>query len=240
MRVLITRPEPDATETARKLEALGFEPVVLPLTETRPVALDAGVVPPPFDAVAVTSANAIRHAPSELLARLAKKSCFAVGKHTADAARSAGIEDVVQGTGDAENLAKLMAERLSPGARILYLCGRVRRPEFEAALADSGFAVAALEVYDTVEAARLSDVAMRLTDMSRLDAALLYSVKGAQALAQLAGRAELAKVFEDARYFCLSKRVAEAFGGVSRQRVFVSQRPSEDSLMELLGHVLAT
>ncbi|TJX45058.1 MAG: uroporphyrinogen-III synthase, partial [Mesorhizobium sp.] len=34
LRVLVTRPEPGASRTARKLEEMGFEPLLLPLTET--------------------------------------------------------------------------------------------------------------------------------------------------------------------------------------------------------------
>ena len=38
MRVLVTRAEPQASRTAAKLRALGHEPLVAPLSETRPVA----------------------------------------------------------------------------------------------------------------------------------------------------------------------------------------------------------
>ena len=63
-RVLVTRPEPGATMTARKLELMGFRPVKLPLQEIRPLAVPRGAVPEGIAAVAVTSANAIRHAPT--------------------------------------------------------------------------------------------------------------------------------------------------------------------------------
>jgi len=39
-RVLVTRPEPGASQTAARLVALGFEPVKLPLQETRPLVVD--------------------------------------------------------------------------------------------------------------------------------------------------------------------------------------------------------
>ncbi|MGB5801993.1 MAG: hypothetical protein WBG88_17980, partial [Mesorhizobium sp.] len=54
-RVLVTRPEPGAAGTAKRLAALGFEPVLLPLTQTvaLPVAKDCLVSlgaggPPPL------------------------------------------------------------------------------------------------------------------------------------------------------------------------------------------------
>ena len=65
MRVLVTRPEPGASRTAVKLRAMGFEPVLLPLSETKPLAIPRDPIPESAVAVAITSANAIRHAPEE-------------------------------------------------------------------------------------------------------------------------------------------------------------------------------
>ena len=54
-RSLVTRPEPGATETARRLEAMGFTPVVLPLTEIVTVTARPLFDPTAFDAVIATS-----------------------------------------------------------------------------------------------------------------------------------------------------------------------------------------
>ena len=82
-RVLVTRPEPGASETAQRLEALGFLPLKLPLHEIRPLPVNAGTMPGKTAAVAVTSANAVRHAPGALLERLSGLPCFAVGETSA-------------------------------------------------------------------------------------------------------------------------------------------------------------
>ena len=57
-RVLVTRPQPSASRTAGLLEARGFQPILLPLTET--VALTVEANAGNAIAVAVTSANAVR------------------------------------------------------------------------------------------------------------------------------------------------------------------------------------
>ncbi len=87
-RVLVTRPGPQAVRTARRLAELGYEPVILPLTQTVALPVDVASLPDRIDAVAVTSANALRCAPAALLARLAGERCFAVGEKTARQARS--------------------------------------------------------------------------------------------------------------------------------------------------------
>ncbi|RVD11473.1 uroporphyrinogen-III synthase, partial [Mesorhizobium sp. M7A.F.Ca.ET.027.02.1.1] len=42
LRVLVTRPEPGASRTAHRLEEAGFQPVLLPLTETKALPAAAG------------------------------------------------------------------------------------------------------------------------------------------------------------------------------------------------------
>jgi uroporphyrinogen-III synthase len=90
-RVLVTRPEPQAAATARRLDELGYEPVILPLTQTVALPVDVASLPDRIDAVAVTSANALLSAPAALLARLADAPCFAVGETTARQALSPGL-----------------------------------------------------------------------------------------------------------------------------------------------------
>ena len=68
MRILVTRPQPGASRTMRRLQELGFEPLLLPLTETVGLPVDAGAAGDNAVAVAITSANAVRHAPKGLIA----------------------------------------------------------------------------------------------------------------------------------------------------------------------------
>ncbi|TIT17702.1 MAG: uroporphyrinogen-III synthase, partial [Mesorhizobium sp.] len=60
LRVLVTRPEPGASRTARRLADAGFQPILLPLTETVALAVDAGAVADA--AAAITSFGAWRTA----------------------------------------------------------------------------------------------------------------------------------------------------------------------------------
>ena len=134
MRVLVTRPRPDAERTAARLAALGHEPIVVPLQDILPLP-DAGV-PATVDAVAVTSANALRQAAPALVRMLAAKPCFAVGRQTASVARDCGFGDVREGPGEAAGLAGFVGSALRQGSRLAYLCGRKRKDVLEHMLAD--------------------------------------------------------------------------------------------------------
>lgn len=231
-RVLVTRPEPGATATARRLAAAGHEPVLLPLSEVRALA---PALPPPgtADVVAATSANALRWLPPVPPAFLAGP-CYAVGGKTADAARRAGFEDVRAAAGDGAALAAMIASAEPGGATVLYLCGRIRRPEFERALRAAGINVQSAEVYDTafIEPAR---AVMALEAERRpLDAVLLYSPATARAMADVMAVAGRDSRLAGASFLCLSAQVAAALGTVGRARTYVAVEPTEDALLALL------
>lgn len=228
MRVLVTRPEPGASRTMRRLRDLGFAPILLPLTETvaLPVEAVAG------DAVAVTSTNAVRHAPRDLINALAALPCHAIGHRTAEAARAAGFLSVSEGPGDAEKLADAVAAGLL-GKTIVYLTGRVRVPAFEARLERAGVEVRTVETYDTVEL-NYSDDEIRARLAGPVDAVLLYSAKAAAALQALAERPGLRDLFEKTQAFALSGRIAAALGDAAGEKIHVAREPQEEALLELL------
>ena len=67
-----------------------------------------------YGAVIVTSANALRGIEPQLAgSRLLKLPLFAVGEHTASAARGAGFENVISASGDAGGLARSRARQAS-------------------------------------------------------------------------------------------------------------------------------
>ncbi|MEP9374675.1 uroporphyrinogen-III synthase [Mesorhizobium sp. KR1-2] len=236
-RVLVTRPEPAASATARRLEAAGFSPIVLPLSRTQPLAVDATALPDHIDAVAVTSANAVRHASAELTAALSARRCFAVGRKTAKAAREAGFRLVTEGPGDAVGLAAMIAAELPVGARIAYLTGRVRLPDFERRLTEAGYRPHVVETYDTCLADQSAETLSVLPKDGSVDAVLLYSAKAAEAFSALAkGDSRLTST----RCLCLSGRVADALQGAQTDRIFVADEPSEEALVALLTAVCGT
>ena len=264
LRVLVTRPERGAARSAKKLGAMGFEPILLPLTEIHPLPVAAdeplrqGMVLTPLPtpphkgegnsetltpssslwgggatAVAVTSANAIRHAPKELIAALAHLPCYAVGEKTARAAREAGFSSVEQGPGDAEGLAAAMTADFA-GKSVVYLCGRVRFPGFEQRLAAAHIAVFPVETYETLGVDHDSATVSERLGGLPVDAVLLYSAKAAAAMLTLGGRPALAHLFEDATLLCLSERVAAVLFSSGGDKIRVSRKPNEEALFSLL------
>jgi uroporphyrinogen-III synthase len=230
-RVLVTRPEPGASRTAARLEAAGYEPVVIPLSKIVP--LRQGRPIEEFDAVAVSSASALRHAYPALLRLLSGKPLFAVGNETTAVAREAGFADVRPGDGSAGDLARAIASALPPSSSVAYLCGRVRRDVIETDLGAHGFRVVPIETYDT-HGRKPARRELAALDGAPIRAALVYSALAARALAGLV-RPRAGTIFRDAAFVAISDRVAGRLAPVAPGRVFVAASPHEDAMFELLA-----
>lgn len=232
-RVLVTRPFPDAVATSAKLKTLGYDPVLLPVNETVPthIALPIGV----FDAIAVTSANALRHANTQQLAQYRHSQLYAVGDKTASVAREAGFEKTYSGDGWGQNLGAYVAGQQPAGSLVLYLTGKIRRPDFEAQLGGAGINVVVAETYDTrlvsYSEAQLADI----LGAGPAEVILLYSAAAAQQFMVLDKQVNGA-FLKNAKYiFCLSHRIAAELPDICKAEVRISPTPDEDALLRLLA-----
>ena len=158
-RVWITRTTPGADRTAQAVRALGFDPVVAPLLEVRPLARTGDYLSlDDVAALAFTSVNGL------IFADLTPRRdwpVFAVGHRTAQAARDRGFTDVRSAGGDAEDLAALIAREwgargLARGPGVLLVPGAVRPSADLAGLLAGRVPVRSMAVYETVETAVLT------------------------------------------------------------------------------------
>ena len=170
-RVAVTRAAGRGDELARRLEAMGCEPVVWPLIEIQ--VLDGDPVDPgPYDWVVVTSPNGAAAFAHRLIApphRLA-----AIGPGTAAALREHGLEPTLVPRESTQE--GLLAELPAPAGRVLVAAAEgARRVIVDALAADF------LPLYRTVELAP--------EDAPDVDIVLLASPSAARSLARTAAHA---------------------------------------------------
>jgi uroporphyrinogen-III synthase len=120
-RVLVLRPQPGASETAARARDAGLDPVTVPLFKVEPIAWKAPEAGS-FDAVLLTSANAVRCA-GDAIRELRGLKAYAVGESTAEAAREAGFDIAAVGEAGVDRLLGSIESDL----RLLHLCGEDRR-----------------------------------------------------------------------------------------------------------------
>ena len=122
IRITVVRPEPGNTATAIRARALGYDVVQCPFFAVRALAW-AAPCPRDYDALIVTSANAVRHGGAGL-DTLKALPVVAVGGASAAAARAAGFQVVATGSGDAVAAGALAAA--NGFARVLHIGARDR------------------------------------------------------------------------------------------------------------------
>lgn len=155
MKVWVSRSRPGADRQAADLQAAGYDVVVAPAIEIRPLrpALPGGA----FDLVLFLSEHAVRHALPELQAEpwFVRAGVLAVGERTADVLKARGIVAGVPAEPTSEGLLDLPALRRLDGRRVLLAAGAGGRRLLGQALHDRGAEVVRYECYRRVEVNRL-------------------------------------------------------------------------------------
>lgn len=229
--VLITRPEPGASETAARVAALGFAPIVAPVLSVR--ALDA-VLPDSrrFQALLVASGRAVDALPASHLGL----PLLAVGDATAERARRAGHVAVHSAAGDAEALAALAGRLCDPaGAPLLLATGSGQGAALEAALRGRGFRVERHFVYGLAAVAALPADARRALAERRVAHALFFSAETARVLARLVQDGHLTDALRPIDALAISAKVAAALARLPWRSVSVAANPNQDDMMALLA-----
>jgi uroporphyrinogen-III synthase len=234
VRLLLTRPQPGAANTAAALRARGHEPIIAPLTWIEILSradLGAGR----WTAFLLTSIHALWGLANQThRAKVRGVPVFTVGQATARAIRQRGFTTVVSADGTVTDLANLVAARLQPPARLLYLAGEDRAGELAGDLRAWGFVVDMVVVYRAVTAERLPPEAIDALSVG-IDGVLHYSRRSTEAYLDAARRSgALANALRPA-HFCLSSQAAEPLVQAGAPTIKVAPRPDEAALFGLLG-----
>lgn len=233
MRILVTRPQPSAADTAMALRARGHEPIVAALLEME-LLFEVDPKTGPWDAILLTSANGLWG-----ICTFAwnKKwhgiPVFAVGDITAKAARDMGFAEVASAGGNVNDLAKLVAARLKPPARLLYLAGEERSGDLAGALRAKNFEVDLVVVYRFLTAQLLPQPAAEAL-AGEIDGVLHFSRASAETFLQAARNSKLLDAaLTKPIHFCLSENVAAPLREAGVAQIRVAARPDEAALLEL-------
>jgi uroporphyrinogen-III synthase len=243
MAVLVTRPHPDDETTAASLRARGFDVVCAPMLRFEPVAVHEDMNAR-YSAVIVTSANALRGIEPHLKGhRMLELPLFAVGEHTAAAARRAGFTHVVSASGDAANLrdlvlASLKAKELKKASTLLYLAGAELTRDLASELEESGFRVVTQTTYKMTAVTSLPREACDAFAANRVEAVLHYSQRSARAFLDAARAAGVEISALAIPQCCISAAVASVVRDAGATQVMVASTPDENALLEALERAL--
>ena len=241
MRVIVTRPEEEAAETARKLAALGHEALVAPVLQIR--LLPFALPDHDFQGVAVTSSNGVRALSTVLAGRhdaaqWRQRRVYAVGGRTAQAAHEAGFVNVLapQRTGGVGVLAEFITSDADPRkGPLLYVSGRDVAGDLAGELSARNFSVTQVTGYAADAVKELSSNARKALVDGTAGAVLFYSARSASAFFEATSEIHGKIRDTDVRFLCLSPGVAAMMPEtIVCERVSVAKLPEESALLDLL------
>jgi len=240
MRLLVTRPEPDAPRLGALLEQAGHEATIEPLLS---VSLEGGE---PIDvegaqALVATSRNALRALKaSPALAEARGLPLFAVGKATAAEARALGFATVVTGAGTAAELVAHVVSALDPAAGlIVHLAGATLATDLAGELEAHGFRVVQPVVYRMVPATALSDQTVEQLGSGEIDGVMLMSPRTAAVYVALIRKHHLAAAVRTVLHFCLSRAVVRRLEPLGDVPARVAEAPRLEDLLALIDAAAA-
>lgn len=229
-RVLITRPQPGASETERLVAALGLVPLVAPLQEivTVPISLPA---PERLAGLVLTSGNAITPIPPAYH----ELPSWVVGDATAARAEDAGFKDVRSANGDAIALARLIADRMHPtDGPLLLVTGRGHGAPLCALLREHTFRVIRRVAYRPRAVTCFPPaVAEALADPEPLRV-LFYSAVAARLFTRLLKAAGKEATIRTHEAVAISPAVGMALETHRWGAIRVAARPNQDAMLILL------
>jgi uroporphyrinogen-III synthase len=245
MAILVTRPHPDNEATAASLRTRGYDVLMAPVLKLEPVAFQeedetdyAGLI--------VTSANAVRAvAPRLQESRLLRLPLFAVGEHTASAAREAGFSQVISAGGDAAALRDKVVQSardklVKKKSTLLYLAGADLSRDLAGELGAAGFEVVTQTTYRMIPVAHLPRDVCEGFAAQGIEAILHYSRRSARAFLE-AARGEGVEISALAiPQCCLSEAVAGVLREAGATQVTVAAAPDENALFGAMERALGT
>lgn len=207
-RVLVLRPMPGSVDTVARLAALGIASSPMPLFAVEPMDWRRPHIAQ-FDALLLTSANAVRHAGRDL-AGVAQLPVWCVGEATATAAHAAGLDVARVGSGGVAALVSGQTERL------LWLCGEDRSTLPN----ETESRVTAIPVY------RMHALPFPTSVLAEPCIALLHSARAARRLAELTSERTSVTIV------AISPQVAVAAGD-GWHSVAITTRPDDAEMVAI-------
>lgn len=231
--VWVTRTHPSAEASAKALKHAGFTPILGPLLTVQ-ASSTPNAAPPEGAALLFTSPNGVRAFTALTDRRHWRVYC--VGDATANLAMKHGFDDVINASGDVDDLAALVAGD-KPEHSVHYSGVHVAG-DLVGALTAAGISAERRIIYAAYPVATLPEAAVRALEGHKRLAVLFYSPKGAQTFTALMKQSGQVHRSKDMIAISLSAKIDACLGDAVFSSRHIAGRPDEEALFSALEKAL--
>ena len=236
MRILVTRPEPDASTLGERLTDHGHQVFLEPLLKVDYLPVEIADIEE-AQALIATSRNGLRALAASPAFEAAKElPVFTVGPGTAAEARALGMANVMAGPRSARELVPIIEEVAEVNAGpLVHLAGETLAFDLGAELTRLGFTILQPVVYRTVAVDGLSHPTIARIGGEGLDAVILLSPQTASIWTRLVRRHRLEGPVRRLLHVCLSDAVASRLEELGLPFMEVAASPNLEEILGLVG-----
>ncbi len=218
--VLITRPEPGASDFAEMMRNKGFNPIIFSVIKYEEVPAQYDDIAK-YSALVFTSAQAIRVFVKN--SDIRDKIIFTVGDKTAEIAKNANFKKIYSADGDIKDLIILVEQQVDNGD-ILHLCS-----------ADTLDNIWERRVvYKSIIIHEKGDSVIRAIKDNQISVVTLLSVKTAISFLLFIKDNNIESYLSNIEAVCISQNVKSVADDVTWKNLLVSSRPTASSMLDLL------
>jgi len=219
--IWISRTQPGALETAKRVEAAGYKAVIAPLLEIC-VPNDMPDLPTKNSVLIFTSKNGVDAFCDFFPDRQFK--VITVGTETAMHAREQGFTSVKSAYGTADSVAGIVLKMVSKTIPVVHCAGRHVRGRIVETLIEAGYIARRDLYYLSRPVKALPDI-----DLTTITDILIYSPLAAETLARL--NPDLSHCI----IISISQNTDAALQGVRAANRFIAQTPTENAVLACLS-----
>lgn len=238
MKVLLIRRKEDSQRTAKRLEDLGFEPVLFPLFEK--VMLENAPSNKNPDFLVFTSGAGAESVSEEDTQRFSQLPVYAVGPRTAAILDAKGYKNIRKGMAGAKKLAEDICKDFGGTAhKGLYYCGIERAFDMREALTRCNITLEICEVY---QIRRLEpDMKSFKNTLKSLNggAILLYSQKSSEHFGALVDASDEVELPVTIHLIGISENAILPLREKRVKSIEVAQIANEEGMIEKLKSIIA-
>ncbi len=235
MTILITRPQPEASELAAQLEHMGYQTLIDSMLNINPLSFPA-IDLRAAQAFVFTSANSIRSLPLTLLSSIDKTlPAYAVGEATACVAHEFGFRNLHTSNAGALELCRQLQKIQAPTkGPIIFFSGKHTAIDLPHILASSNFNTQKHIVYEAKAAKHFTQNTVSALQNKEIQQVLFFSPRTAQIFVKLLQEEALTRMCKTMIAICFSKNIADIIQGTIWKNLLVADAPHMDSLLPLI------
>jgi uroporphyrinogen-III synthase len=224
----------NGADSAKAVREMGHAPLLSPLLKLSAASTPASA-PPDDDVLAFTSPNAVRAFAA--LTDRREWRVYCTGDATAALAKALGFKGAISASGNVSDLAALLIKDAPQS--VTYLSGVHIAGDLMGALKTAGIDANRAIIYATRPVTHMPKSVAKHLQSGEAMAVLLYSPKGARALAALLSRPECTPYIPNLSVVSLSPNVDASLGLLPFSARHIASAPNETALMRALETALA-